>query len=58
MAKKRRGIPVGKNVGYARCRGCPAKYRGIIKDARGRVERRISCQTNCFFLVKGANVAL
>lgn len=58
MTKKRRGIPVGRGVSYARCRDCPAKYRGIIKDVRGRVERRISCQTHCFFLVKGANVAL
>jgi len=51
MAKKRRGrLPSGKIMDYARCKGCLAKYKGVIRDAQGRVERIISCQTNCLVL--------
>lgn len=52
MKKKRGRIPITKGVDYARCKGCLAKYKGVIKDKEGNVERRISCQTNCIFLKK------
>lgn len=48
--KRRKRIPSGKGVSYARCKNCPAKYKGIIKNAEGKIERKISCLTNCFFL--------
>jgi len=51
MTKKRRGrLPSGKIVDYRRCKGCLAKYKGIIRDAQGKIERVIDCQTNCLFL--------
>ena len=51
MKKKQRGrLPSGKIVDYKRCKGCLAKYKGIIKDTQGNIERKISCQTNCIFL--------
>ncbi len=49
-SKKGKRIPSGKSVSYARCKDCPVKYRGTIKDAKGKIEREISCLTNCFFL--------
>jgi hypothetical protein len=50
MKKKRGRIPSGKGVSYARCKDCSVKYKGIIRNAEGKIERRISCQTNCLFL--------
>lgn len=43
-------MPSGKIVDYRRCKGCLAKYKGIIRDAQGNIERKISCQTNCIVL--------
>lgn len=57
MAKRRRGrLPSGKIVDYRRCKGCLAKYKGVIRDAQGKIERVIDCQTNCLVL-KGGLVA-
>lgn len=53
MKKKRRRIPITKGVNYARCKDCPVKYKGIIRNAEGKVERVISCQTNCLVLISG-----
>jgi len=53
MKKKRGRIPITKSVSYARCKGCLAKYRGVIKNGQGEVERIISCQTNCLVLKGG-----
>jgi len=48
MAKKqRRRLSSGKTVDYARCKGCLAKYRGVIKNEQGKIERVIGCQTGC-----------
>lgn len=50
MKKEKGRLPSGKIMKYRRCIGCPAKYKGIIKGAQGKVERIIDCQTNCIFL--------
>jgi len=54
MKKKQRGrLPSGRIMDYARCKGCSAKYKGTIKNAQDKIERVISCQTNCLFLKGG-----
>jgi len=59
MAKKQRGrLPSGKIVDYARCKGCLAKYKGVIKNAQGKIEREFSCQTNCLVLEGGLAIGI
>jgi len=53
MGRKKGRLPSGKIVDYARCKGCLAKYRGVIKNEQGKVERVINCQTNCLVLKGG-----